>query len=112
MYSNLDEDEEDILIPFTLSLFVTSEKSKMLLRRYIDDLKNGVCRESLGIAFTQMSKQEYWLEKCAKLKCDMEAMGVVPLTEHGYNFTVMGSGPSTGSGTASAQKEPSLLCND
>ena len=95
IYRMLEKDEEDILIPFTLSLFITSEKSKMLLRRYIDDLKNGVCRESLGIDFTQMSKQEYWLEKCAKLKCDMEAMGVVPLTEHGYNFTVMGFRPET-----------------
>ena len=95
IYCMLDKDEEDIQIPFTLSLFVTSEKSKMLLRRYIDDLKKGVCRESLGIDFTQMSKQSYWLEKCAKLKCDMEAMGVVPLTEHGYNFTVMGFRPET-----------------
>ena len=95
VYRKLEKDEEEILIPFTVSLFVTSEKSKILLRRYIDDLKKGVCRESLGINFGQMSKTAYWLGKCVKLKRDMEAMGVVPMKVHGFECTVMGFRPET-----------------
>ena len=95
VYSTLDKDEEDILIPFTVSLFVTSEKSKILLRKYADDLGKGVCWESLGINFGQMSRQAYWLEKCDKLKRDMEAMGVVPMKAHGFECTVLGFRPET-----------------
>ena len=95
VYSTLDKDEEDILIPFTVSLFVTSEKSKILLRKYVDDLGKGVCWESLGIDFGQMSGQAYWLKKCVKLKRDMEAMGVVPMKAHGFECTVLGFRPET-----------------
>ena len=95
VYSTLDKDEEDILIPFTVSLFVTSEKSKILLRKYADDLGKGVCWESLGIDFGQMSGQAYWLKKCDKLKRDMEAMGVVPMKAHGFECTVLGFRPET-----------------
>ena len=92
---SLEKDEEDILIPFTVSLYVTSEKSKIALRRFINDLKNGVCRESLGINFCQMSKKDYWLGKCVKLKRDMEALGIVPMKAHGFECTVMGFKPET-----------------
>ena len=95
VYRKLEKDEEDILIPFTVSLYVTSEKSKIALRKFISDLKNGVCRESLGIDFGQMSKKDYWLGKCVKLKRDMEAMGVVPMKAHGFECTVMGFKPET-----------------
>ena len=90
VYSKLEKDEEDNLIPFTISLFVTSEKSRILLRKYIDDLDRGVCRESLCIDFIQMANREYWLKKCSKLKSDMETMGDVPMTKHGYDCIVMG----------------------
>ena len=95
MYSNLDEDEKDNHIPFAISHYATSENAKKLLRRYISDLKNGVCRESLGIDFGQMSKTAYWLGKCAKLKRDMEAMGDVPMKAHGFVFTVIDFSPET-----------------
>ena len=95
VYRKLEKDEEDILIPFTVSLYVTSEKSKIALRKFISDLKNGVCRESLGIDFGQMSKKDYWLGKCVKLKRDMEAMGVVPMKAHGFECTVMCFKPET-----------------
>ena len=95
VYSKLEKDEEEILIPFTVSLFITSEKSKIMLRKYVSDLKKGVCWESLGIDFGQMSKKDYWLGKCVKLKRDMEAMGAVPMKAHGFECNVMGFKPET-----------------
>ena len=94
-YSNLDEDEKDNQIPFAISHYATSKNAKILLRMYSADLDRGVCRESLGIDFIQMARRENWLKKCAKLKSDMVAMGDVPMTKHGYKFTVMDFTPKT-----------------
>lgn len=95
VYSGLDEDEKDNQIPFAISHYATSENAKKLLRKYVGDLKKGVCRESLGIDFGQMSKKDYWLGKCTKLKRDMEAMGDVPMKAHGFMFTVIDFSPET-----------------
>ena len=77
-YRRLDEDEKNVLIPFAMSHHATSRDAAALLRAYSADLDRGVCRESLCIDFIQMAQRTYWLEKCTRMKSDMEALGTVP----------------------------------
>ncbi len=86
-YRRLDEDEKNVLIPFAMSHHATSRDAAALLRAYSADLDRGVCRESLCIDFIQMAQRTYWLEKCTRMKSDMEALGTVPMAEHGYALT-------------------------
>ena len=86
-YRRLDEDEKNVLIPFAMSHHATSRDAAALLRAYSADLDRGVCRESLCIDFIQMVQRTYWLEKCTRMKSDMEALGTVPMAEHGYALT-------------------------
>ena len=86
-YRRLDEDEKNVLIPFAMSHHATSRDAAALLRAYRADLDKGVCRESLCIDFIQMAQRTYWLEKCTRMKSDMEALGTVPMAEHGYALT-------------------------
>ncbi|MBR4729761.1 MAG: hypothetical protein IK075_05820 [Prevotella sp.] len=87
VYRHLDEDEKNVLIPFAMSHHSTSRDTAVLLRAYSADLDRGVCRESLCIDFIQMARRAYWLEKCTRMKSDMEALGTVPMAEHGYALT-------------------------
>ncbi len=89
VYSNLLEDEEDILIPFAISLYVTNVKIRDLLHEYIDDLNKNECREMLGIDFDQMTQMEYWM-KNGKLKRDMKAMSKKAMKDYGIEFTIKG----------------------
>lgn len=95
VYNHLDKDEEDILIPFAMSLFITSAKIRQLARVYNDDLDRGECWEMLGNNLYEMSNAAFWLEKCAKLKHDMLAMSTCTMKEQGYDCTVMGFKPKT-----------------
>ena len=87
VYRHLDADEKNVLIPFAMSHHATSRDAAALLRAYSADLDRGVCRESLCIDFIQMARRAYWLEMCTKMKSDMEALGTVPMAEHGYALT-------------------------
>lgn len=62
VYCNLDTDEEDILITFAQSLYITVTKIGELLRIYLDDLNKHECKEVLGIDFDKMTSLEYLMK--------------------------------------------------
>jgi hypothetical protein len=94
VYSALLEDEEDIQIPFAISMYVTLCKINELLHQYIADLDRNNCKEALGIDFDKMTQLTYWM-KNGKLERDMEALSKVTLKEHGYELTIKGFKPET-----------------
>jgi hypothetical protein len=89
VYSSLHKDEEIILIPFSFSLYGTARTVKDFTQTYLDELNHNECREVLGIDFNKMTSVDYWLNKCDKLKRDMEALGTVPMKEHGFTVTLI-----------------------
>lgn len=89
VYSGLQKDEEIILIPFAFSLYGTARTVKDFTQTYLDELNQNECREVLGIDFNKMTSVDYWLNKCDKLKRDMEALGTVPMKEHGFTVTLI-----------------------
>lgn len=93
-YCNLDTDEEDILITFAQSLYITVTKIGELLRIYLDDLNRHECKEVLGIDFDKMTSLEY-LMKGGKLKRDMEALNDMTLKERGIECVIKGFKPAT-----------------
>ena len=89
VYSSLQKDEEIILIPFSFSLYGTARTVKDFAKTYLDELNHNECREVLGIDFGKMTSVGYWLNKCDKLKRDMETLGTVPLKNHGFTVTLI-----------------------
>ena len=89
VYSSLHKDEEIILIPFSFSLYGTVRTVKDFTQTYLDELNHNECREVLDIDFGKMTSVDYWLNKCDKLKRDMEALGTVPMKEHGFTVTLI-----------------------
>ena len=94
VYNNLETNEEDILITFALSLYITITKIGELLRAYLDDLDRYECKEVLGIDYDQMTSMEY-LMKGGKLKRDMEALSDMILKERGMECIIRGFKPAT-----------------
>lgn len=94
VYCALLKDEEDILIPFAISLYVTICKITELLHRYLDDLDRHECRETLGNDIGKMMNLAY-LMKGGKLKRDMEALAKISLKDHGYEIIIKGFKPET-----------------
>lgn len=94
VYCALLKDEEDILIPFAISMYVTICKITELLHRYLADLDRHECREALGNDIGKMMNLEY-LMKGGKLKRDMEALAKISLKDHGYEIIIKGFKPET-----------------
>ena len=94
VYNNLETNEEDILITFALSLYITITKIGELLRAYLDDLDRYECKEVLGIDYDQMTSVEY-LMKGGKLKRDMETLSDRTLKERGIECIIRGFKPAT-----------------
>lgn len=94
VYSSLQKDEEIILIPFSFSLYGTARTVKDFAQTYLDELNHNECREVLDIDFSKMTSVDYWLNKCEKLKRDMEALGTVPMKEHGFTVTLIDFTPA------------------
>jgi len=94
VYNKLETDEEDILITFAQSLYITVTKIGELLRIYLDDLNRHECKEVLGIDFDKMTSLEY-LMKGGKLKRDMEALNDMTLKERGIECVIKGFKPAT-----------------
>ena len=95
VYNQLLKDEENILIPFAISLYVTVSRINELLPEYLADLEQNECKESLCIDFNLMTSVDYWMEKLVKLKNDMEHLASVPMKVHGFVVTILGFSPET-----------------
>ena len=93
-YSGFEKDEEDIVIPFSLSLYITSSKIVEQLPVYLECLRRNECPEVLGIDLDTMTSEAYWM-KNYKLEHDMEALNDLPLRERGIEFAYKGFKPET-----------------
>ena len=88
-YSTLEKDEEDIIIPFVVSLYITSTKIVELLPGYLECLRRDECPEVLGVNLDMMTSTAYWM-KNNKLKHDMEALNDLTLRERGIEYAYNG----------------------
>ena len=93
-YSTLEKDEEDITIPFVVSLCITSTKIVELLPGYLECLRRDECPEVLGVNLDMMTSTAYWM-KNNKLKHDMEALNDLTLHERDLEFAYKGFKPAT-----------------
>lgn len=93
IYSQLQKDEEAILIPFVISQYVTVSQIDELLPEYLADLRRNECKEALCIDSDQLTSLDYWMEKLVKMKNDMEMLGTKPMKEHGFAVTLLGFTP-------------------
>lgn len=93
-YSTLEKDEEDIIIPFVVSLYITSTKIVELLPGYLECLRRDECPEVLGVNLDMMTSTAYWM-KNNKLKHDMEALNDLTLHERDLEFAYKGFKPAT-----------------
>lgn len=94
VYNKLETDEEDILITFAQSLYITITKIGELLPAYLDDLDRHECKEVLGIDFDKMTSMAY-LMKEGKLKRDMDTLSDRTLKERGIECIIKGFKPVT-----------------
>ena len=94
VYNNLETDDEDILITFAQSLYITITKIGELLPAYLDNLDRLECKEVLGIDYDKMTSVEY-LMKGGKLKRDMEVLSDRTLKERGIECIIKGFKPVT-----------------
>ena len=93
-YCELEKDEEDIVIPFALSLYITSSKIAELLPVYLECLRRNECPEVLGVDLDAMTTMGYWM-KNYKLEHDMRSLNDLPLRERGIEFAYKGFKPET-----------------
>ena len=93
-YSTFEKDEEDITIPYVVSLCITSTKIVELLPGYLECLRRGECPEVLDVNLDMMTSTAYWM-KNDKLEHDMEAMNDLTLHERGLEFAYKGFKPAT-----------------
>ena len=93
-YSTFEKDEEDITIPYVVSLYITSSKIVELLPGYLECLRRGECPEVLDVNLDMMTSTAYWM-KNNKLEHDMEAMNDLTLHERGLEFAYKGFKPAT-----------------
>lgn len=93
-YSGFEKDEEDIVIPFSLSLYITSSKIVEQLPEYLACLRRNECPEVLGIDLDAMTSEACWM-KNYKLEHDMEALNGQTLHERGIEFAYKGFKPET-----------------
>ena len=93
VYNQLLKDEDAILIPFAISVYVTVCRINELLPEYLADLNRNECKEPFNIDFDRMTSLDYWMDKLVKLRSDMEMLGTVPMKEHGFVVTILGFSP-------------------
>ena len=93
-YSGFEKDEEDIVIPFAVSLYITSNKIVEQLPVYLECLRRNECPEVLGIDLDAMTSEAYWM-KNYKLEHDMEVLNDQTLRERGIEFAYKGFKPGT-----------------
>ena len=89
IYRHLDSNEDDTLIPFSISLWVTGSKIVSLLREHISDIDRNEVRMMFDTHYLQKTDKDYWM-KGGKLKRDMEALSVMTLKERGIEYAYNG----------------------
>jgi len=59
------------------------------LKKYLEEMEGGECKEVLGLDFRKMTSKDYW-KIGAKLRGDMEEMKGKKIAEYGLDYTICG----------------------
>lgn len=88
-YERVTTDSELVRIQFALCQATLMAHTNKGLRKYLEEMEGGECKEVLGLDFRRMTSKDYW-KIGTKLRRDMEEMKGKEIAEYGLNYTICG----------------------
>lgn len=88
-YERVTTDSELVRILFALCQATQIAHTNKGLRKYLEEMEGGECKEVLGLDFRRMTSKDYW-KIGAKLRRDMEEMKGKKIAEYGLDYTICG----------------------
>jgi len=88
-YERVTTDSELVRILFALCQATLMAHTNKGLRKYLEEMEGGECKEVLGLDFRRMTSKDYW-KIGAKLRRDMEEMKGKKIAEYGLDYTICG----------------------
>ena len=87
-YERVTTDSELVRIQFALCQATLMAHTNKGLRKYLEEMEGGECKEVLGLDFRKMTSKDYW-KIGTKLRGDMEEMKGKEIAEYGLNYTLL-----------------------
>ena len=88
-YERVTTDSELVRIQFALCQATLMAHTNKGLRKYLEEMEGGECKEVLGLDFRKMTSKDYW-KIGTKLRRDMEEMKGKKIAEYGLDYTICG----------------------
>ena len=88
-YERVTTDSELVRIQFALCQATLMAHTNKGLRKYLEEMEGGECKEVLGLDFRKMTSKDYW-KIGTKLRGDMEEMKGKKIAEYGLDYTICG----------------------
>ena len=88
-YERVTTDSELVRILFALCQATLMAHTNKGLKKYLEEMEGGECKEVLGLDFRRMTSKDYW-KIGAKLRGDMEEMKGKKIAEYGLDYTICG----------------------
>ena len=88
-YERVTTDSELVRIQFALCQATLMAHTNKGLRKYLEEMEGGECKEVLGLDFRKMTSKDYW-KIGANLRADMEEMKGKKIAEYGLDYTICG----------------------
>ena len=88
-YERVTTDSELVRIQFALCQATLMAHTNKGLRKYLEEMEGGECKEVLGLDFRKMTSKDYW-KIGTKLRRDMEEMKGKEIAEYGLDYTICG----------------------
>ena len=88
-YERVTTDSELVRILFALCQATLMAHTNKGLRKYLEEMEGGECKEVLGLDFRKMTSKDYW-KIGTKLRGDMEEMKGKKIAEYGLDYTICG----------------------
>lgn len=81
VYGGLNKNYVPIKMSFSQCTYMTAMTAIGELVAYVSDLDCDICQEPLCLDFDEMGREDYWMEKLAKLRSDMTELEELPLLQ-------------------------------
>ena len=88
-YERVTTDSELVRIQFALCQATLMAHTNKGLRKYLEEMEGGECKEVLGLDFRKMTSKDYW-KIGVNLRADMEEMKGKKIAEYGLDYTICG----------------------
>ena len=88
-YERVTTDSELVRILFALCQATLMAHTNKGLRKYLEEMEGGECKEVLGLDFRKMTSKDYW-KIGTKLRRDLEEMKGKEIAEYGLDYTSCG----------------------